>query len=358
MKNIGTVTWITYRNFGTYLQAYALQKVITNLGYKTAVIDDSFIVQEINKKKRTLISRVVILIKSIFDFKYQKSCKYYDSFKKKFIQIDRDPISIVKDKYDCFIIGSDQIWSPINYHPFYFASFTNKKKISYAPSLGLNNYNKNYCKNIASLLLSFSHISVREKQSVDFLKKITLRKDIECVIDPTLLLTSAEWESLTNEIRPIKENYILCYLLSYNHTYITWVKNKSKKENKKLVIISNIKKLKKYADVFYTSGPIEFLTAIKYADYIYTDSFHATIFSILFKKNFIVFKRFSKNSRINQNIRLENLFTMIQINDRFLSEDDLNKDIHIKQIEYDKIFDLIEIKKRESLLFLENSIKF
>ena len=358
---IAIITWIRHNNFGTVLQAYALQKVVNSLGYDNAIIDDDQFIRNLKWPFfiRQLKHLIINLLKGVSYYlaKY-KSDKLFISFKAKYINVDKTSQhkSELDNNYDIFIIGSDQIWNPLNFNSYFYADFTNKPKISYAPSLGIcDEYPTAIKDQVASLLSSFKAISVRETKGKALLNTI-YDKPIFVALDPTLLLTINEWNSLTTTKSPFKSEYILCYLLTYNEAYLHWVRLQADKQQKMLVIIANLPKMNRFADVYYPAGPQEFLSAIKYADFIYTDSYHGTIFSIIFEKEFITLKRFYDGDKINQNYRLEHLFQLLSINDRFLSEKDLAEKIPGK-LDYGKIMKTIEIERLKSKTFLNESLK-
>lgn len=360
MKKTATITWITYNNFGTLLQAYALQQVIQSLGYENKIIDDSLILKKANQLSFIdNIKKIILLILNKRHFKYnsyqKKSQRLFNEFRMNYLNIDHDSIDNISNKYECFIVGSDQIWSPLNFNPYYYANFTNRKKISYAPSIGISHYPEELKGRIKELLSSYSAISTREVTGAQILGSLT-GKEIDVVADPTLLLSSSEWNKITENKNPFGTKYILCYLLTYNPIYLQYVKHKASIENKKIVIFSNLKETKKFADIYYPAGPKEFLTAIKYADKIYTDSFHATIFSIIFEKDFLTFKRFKNDSHINQNSRLINLFELAEINDRFISEYDFDNLNKLKELDFEHIKNKLSIYKEHSLLYLTKAL--
>lgn len=365
------VTWITYKNFGTYLQAYALQNILKTLGYDSRIADDSKIINEISNQligdSKVSLNKIFNKIKIIFSlsnyiykYKERRSTLLYDNFKRDNLTIEYDVENLIElgNKYDTYLCGSDQIWFPsINiFHPFYYLNFTEKKKISYAPSIGTDNYPKEFINKIRELLNCFSNISVREKQGADILSKI-LNQNVPAVLDPTLLLSTERWNELISSSTNKKNaKYCICYFLTANKTYINHIK-KYAKENKLTIKFFCINKNSVLnADESISAGPIEFLSEIKNASIIFTDSFHATIFSILFEKNFYTFQRFKNGEKMNQNSRLLNLFSLLDINYRFINEDSLETIGSCPEIDYNLVKILLNKEREKSIEFLKNAL--
>lgn len=323
---IGIITWFKYENYGTVLQAIALQKYLRSNGFDVELINYTI---DDKKKKKTLkhfFSRLILKVNKI---KYKKLfLKRSESFKN--IIYDNCKVSKeVKSKeeyiklcnsYDVIIFGSDQIWNPDVYHPFYFANFSeiNCKRIAYAPSFGMSHIPNDKKEKIVEALKRFSEISVREEKGCEIVKEM-INKDVNTVIDPTLLLTENEWKEFEEEIDICNEDYVLCYFLSDNLSHWKAVKKFAREKKLKLVIIphnglSYIQS--KYIMKFCTVG--NFLSLIKNARYIVTDSFHGAIFSIIYKKQFILFERHNPMDEASQNSRLYNLLKMLDLDDVLL----------------------------------------
>lgn len=364
-NKIAQITWITYTNYGTFLQAFALQQVLNQLGYDSVIIDDSRLVNENISWK----SRILIFLSSIYHlnyFKNRKRQKLYDNFASSFLNVDycwRD-YGDVNSRYGIFVCGSDQIWSPLlpNHHNgFYFASFAseNAKKIAYAPSLGCKTIPKAYASLTSKWLYRFAYLSARETSGTKILEEITGRKDIETVIDPTLLLSSEQWSNFekTNSKLPSKiygRHYLLAYFLTKNTNYISIAKKIAKEKRLTLVAINSINGLSKYFDIIINCGPMEFLSVIANAQYVVTDSFHGSIFAIHFKRPFLTLKRFTSDAPNSQNARIENLFAKLEICDNFLGEED--KFIMPKEPNWSYIEELLKSERSLSINYLKTAL--
>lgn len=363
-KNIkcAIVTWICYRNFGTHLQAYALQKMILSLGYENHIISDQKIVDLLDT--RSLWKRIVVEIygKIVSSSQMQHGIREvyerYQRFEQIYLLLDRmwKTESDLSEKYDLFICGSDQIWSPIlPMEPFYYLAFTEKKKVAYAPSIGQITYPEERRILTKSLIEKFAHLSVREEKGAELLREF-IDKPVEVVLDPTLLLPSEEWSKLVGDLKKEK-SYVLCYFLTYNVEYLSYVRRfaEEKKMPVKIFIIN--RKFLPHADVPLFSGPLEFLQEIKGADYFFTDSFHGSIFAIHFEKRFWTFKRFLEDSRNNQNSRVENLFSKLEMESYFIGKSDLGGLSSLPNIDYVRVKSLLSVEREHSLNYLKQSLE-
>lgn len=363
-KKTATVTWIKYHNFGTYLQAYALQQAILSLGFQNEILDDSLLGNE--KKKYTtkgLIKNFYVLIKKCilfnFYFRRKSSIKFYQRFRNKYLHVNEDilPLHSIADKYDIFICGSDQIWFPSEhiFSPYYYLDFTQKKKIAYAPSIGTSVYPEYFKSKVKPLLEQFSFLSVREKTGADLLAEF-VNKPIVTVIDPTLLLPKSHWERFIKDRDKKEDNYILCYFLTPNPWYMEYVKEFAKRKNLPVKIFATDVKYINWKNLLF-AGPEEFLNAIYKSTYFFTDSFHGSIFSILFEKRFYTFQRFEEDSQFNQNSRVRNLFRLLELEDYFFNINDLEKIDSLSFPDYRKVKMLLEQCRQESITYLKNALE-
>ena len=122
-----TVTWIYYENFGTFLQAYALQRSITKLGHENIIIDDSCFYRP------SILSKIKKRVTDAIQGRKRMAHKYYVQFSSKYLNIGHsaDKTSDFSQEYDVYLCGSDQIWSPyLKFNPYYYLGFTEKKKVA------------------------------------------------------------------------------------------------------------------------------------------------------------------------------------------------------------------------------------
>ena len=362
-----TITWISYKNFGTYLQAYALQQALKKNGYDNSIISDQCIVDQIIKEQlkpknvRTFLSFYLSPLKRLFvtkDVNRENSDSCYNLFAEKYLRIDYNWKSFedLDKNYDAFVCGSDQIWAPIvTFNAFYYLGFTSKPKIAYAPSIGTFYYPEEKVAEVRPYLQKFTALSIREEQGTEIVRK---QFGLECqtVLDPTLLLDKTEWETLVNQKEKSEGKYILCYLLTYNEVYLNRVKAFAEDKKLPIKIFITDKRTIDYADIPLYVGPQEFITEIKNAEYFFTDSFHGTVFAIHFEKQFYSFKRFKDDAANNQNSRIVNLFNKLKITDHFLGEEDLSMINFSEKIDYTSVKELLSIEQGKSITYLTNSL--
>ena len=368
-KKIAVLTWLNNGNYGSLLQAYALQKFLLNNKYLVKHIDykPSIKYKLLNWVKsknspKLFIGKIQIFFIKIFNKEYidlfSSKNKKNDLFKEKYIQKTEqinNPnfLNFLEKEYDLFICGSDQIWSPKLFNPTFFLDFIkDKPKIAYAPSFGVNSIKKSASKKMSYLLKQFSNISVREANGQKFIYQM-LGEKVPITLDPTFLLTKKEWEDLC--INRIEKDYILCFLLTPNEAYVDKIKKYASENKKKVVIIPTI--LGPFKTGFLEKvaiDPIEWITYIKNADMIFTDSFHACIFSIIFNKKFIVFKRFKENKNWSENSRIYNLAHTFKFEKNVFGEDD---EILYSELHYEDINSIIEKNREFSKNWLLNAIE-
>ena len=288
MMKVAILTFNTATNFGAQLQAYALQKTLTDMGFEALHI------------RRGLASNSHSF-KSVVKSKLSgERDKKYEEFTNNILRFypgsyTRETVYQISDDFDAFVSGSDQVWNVKNgIDPVWFQDFVpdDKLKISYAASLGIDHIPLMYAEQISKRLDSFDYISVREKSSVEELGKFTDNK-VSWNIDPVFLVSAGEWSQMAGE--PIeKEPYIFVYGTQMSDEFKQIALKLKKETGLKLLSVFRMNGAK---TVEYSCGPIEFVNYIKNAEYVVTTSFHATAFSIIFHKNLIEYLHSSTGSR-------------------------------------------------------------
>ncbi len=354
MKKIGIITLTGDKNYGNKLQNYALHYLLSKYNYELFTI----------WPKTSILKKILIYFKrkliSIFPFISRKKNEFYcreknfKEFDNKYLKrfyINSKKIEKLNGVFDYFVIGSDQIWNPnlINYY-FGFSIFkTNVKLFSYAASLGVGEVNDEYIDKIKYLLTKdrIPYISVRESTGVKIISEITNRKDISENIDPTLLLNNDEWDMLSKKPKQLKtDKYILTYFLGK-------LSDKRKYEIERVAIENNceIINLLDVESPFYKIGPSEFLYLEKNAFLICTDSFHSSVFALIYNTPFLIFDRVDNaenmSSRLNDFIVKFNLFDR-KYNGK-ITEENLNHD-------YSEAYKILEVERQKSKDFLERAL--
>lgn len=310
---IGIITFHCSHNYGSALQAYALQTYLKKSGYDTKIINyvdlanfedyQLFRTSLYKKKIKSLIGDLLYLGKN---YKRKKSFEtfwknHFDLTEKRYT--NPDDMKELNNSFDTFICGSDQIWNTHctkGANPAFFLAFAdkNKRKIAYAPSIADEKIDFRNDDTVRGYLESFDAVSVRENSFCRMLSDI-MGKPVISAVDPTLLLEKSDYDKLANK-NPMKDKkYIFVYSLEDNDELNSYANNLSKKHNIPVVYIN-----KKTQHCFgnavnaYGTSPNEFLSLIKDAQYIITNSFHATVFSVIFEKQFCTFPTEASGSRM------------------------------------------------------------
>ena len=324
-------------NYGGMLQAYALCRYLRRCGIEAEQIcygesetaSISFLSrlaqatpQRILRKGRAIIYRVICrnlkskeytLFQNTMNERHIKFKLFSEKMVPHSIKVfDDSSITECVEDYDAFVTGSDQVWNFDYFRPAYFLGFLpdSKPKFAYAASMGNTELSSEQSKYLIDNLKNFEAISVREKSTASKLQDL-LQKPVAAVVDPTLLLNIDEWKELCEE-RIVNNKYLFCYFISYNKRSRELAKEFAKRHDLQIVAIymSNDKCVFKdmgFADVMINADPTEFLSLIRYADYIFTDSFHAVIFSNIFEKQYVVFKRNENDQTFSRILDLSRL---------------------------------------------------
>lgn len=349
---VGILTFHCADNFGAMLQAYALKTFLINENIDTQIIryEPFWLTGRYNLfpyiASKNIISSIYWSIKGFKknlskgkNFKIQR--KNMKKFRKEHFNKNNfrilDKEQLEKLFFDVIIVGSDQIWNPKitnGLKGVYFGDFTYEKVIAYAASIGAKTLNKKYRKKFKNFLEYVDVISVREKESIPFIKKHT-KKEVICMPDPVFLLNKKDWKKILS--LPNEKNYVLLYETYEDKKLENFAKDFAKEKGLELI---NINPLVNDPEMIlnYTSGPAEFLGYIERASFIFTNSFHATAFSIIFRKKFITIPKAGA-------IRLENI----------LDDFDLKERMDPKNIEKEINYVLVESKKKQ---LINNAKKF
>lgn len=329
---VGIITISDGENYGNRLQNYALQEVLKEIGVEEVETIRNPI--KINKDEYKVRQRIIRNIKSGLKIVLRKSSyqtekclnnrkRIFRKFTISNIKLSKRVIArdflpaILEKEYDFFIVGSDQVWNPNfpNITDIDFLTFASyEKRIAYAASFGVTEIPLDREKKYKENLMGIRRISVREESAACIVERLT-KKEVEVVLDPTLLLSTKKWRSLSRKPKQkLPEKYVLGYFL-----------NGGTKEEKEKVI-------KKASEMeaeplfltdlnspdFYALDPFEFLWCIDHALCLYTNSFHGTVFSILFHTPFLCL--LTKGFNDDMSTRFETLFNFCKIGNMFVNE--------------------------------------
>ncbi|MCR5492931.1 MAG: polysaccharide pyruvyl transferase family protein [Streptococcus sp.] len=355
-KKIAIVSIYDLNNYGNRLQNIAVYKLLKKNNYEPEVIEVDYIGRKeyfVRPIKKVLefckISTKDIRYRLFLDFnKHIKLSKYKILWKLNREIVDK---KMYKD-YDCFLVGSDQVWNPeFAGFGFYFLDFVkdNKKKIAFSASIGVTDVSDEYANKMQLNLSSFNAISVREQQANDLITSLTKRDDVVTLVDPTMMLEPEEWDKLARKPKYCKgERFILNYFLGEQSPERRKIINDfAKKMGYKVINILDKE------NPFYASGPAEFLWLEKNAELICTDSFHSSVFGILFNTPFLVFDR--EDTSKNMSSRLDNLLRLFELNDRKFIGKELSESY--LEIDYSSAYEKLLSEKKKGLNFLINAIE-
>ena len=318
-EKIGVITIHDADNYGSALQAYATQKVIQYLGYEAIIIDHicTKISNEYGIKRILVQKNIKAIIETIIRILtiYPSRVRFKDFRNTQFVLENELEVIKKQDNFKKIVVGSDQVWNYkiTGFDKAYFLDFVedNNKKISFASSFGLTEIEEGKKEEYKELLTKFKALNVREEQAVTLIKDLTNR-DANLVLDPTLLISKEEWQSITKP-KSRYEGYILCYQIAYSQSLVDFAEELSRKTGKKIISIQGSMRHKFNAKYIWNAGPIEYIQLFLNADYIITNSFHGTAFSINFNKNFFteLLPSFEKTSS-----RLESILDLFELRSR------------------------------------------
>lgn len=372
MKSIGIITIHKINNYGSVLQAYALQKVCEDLGYKVEIIDYDFPNKFHQNNKYSTASDTQPnepkWIKALFAKALVRQHKGIRLFIDKYQNLSSNKYHKVEDftanppTYDVYITGSDQLWSPrhCNGDPAFMLYFApdNALKISYAASIGSNAIPEELKNAYIGLLSRYKHISVRENTGADVICSL-INKEATVVLDPTLLLNKDEWNKIATPKRLVKKKYILCYFLNYTFNAFPYVdelaRDMQKQTGYEIVRVARPPHKLSFINTTYQIGasPEEFLALVRDAEIVLTTSFHGTAFAVNYGKPVftVVQDRNASDSRqvsLMHNLGLDK--QVLSIKDKFPTASDANYNVDNEQTVLNQL-------RLDSKLYLEKALK-
>lgn len=363
---IYTITCHDVYNYGASLQAYALMKYLGKLGndvqiidYKPEYLSKHYYLWSINPKfKRNIITKGIYLLIKVpgrIARRFERRKREFDKFKKYYLKVtpnrysSNEELKKLSPEADLYIAGSDQIWNPLfenGRDPAFFLDFApnDKKKISYAASFSVDDVPEEYRVMMSKYLKKLDAISVREQSGVEVLKQLGVNNG-KMVLDPVFLLTEQEWSKLCD--KNIDDKYIFVYDFDKNGKIKEAALSLAHKYN--LKIYSGLKC--EYADkTFEDFGPKQFLSLVKNAEFVVTNSFHATAFSVIFKRSFYVFNRDWKI-----NTRMRDLLNSLGNNTSRRLVEELPKDI--QEISWSEVTENLDVLIQKSKEYLNDCLK-
>ena len=383
-KKIGCVIAYTegHNNYGTSLQGYAMLKKIQQLGYEVEVIQYTkrlsawqkmkFVVNalragEWKNIKHRLTSKQILKKYPAYAASVAERTKAVDAYKQKRLMplfheyIGYDALHKGSLNYAAVVVGSDQVWTPMSLpNKFFNLLFVDDsvRKVAYASSFGVSEIPSFQRKATGAYLDRFYKIGVREQRGKEIVEELSHQK-ATVVADPTMLLNREEWEQeIANAYTATNEPYIFCYFLGTNQVARKAANELKTKTGYKIITIRHMDEYVPGDELFgdeapYAVDPNDFVRYISGASYVCTDSFHCTVFSILFHRQFMTFYRFAEGSKTGRNSRINSLFNLLELQDRLYTGD---ISFISKNIDYDKVEKRLENLRKNSIEFLKDSL--
>lgn len=373
MKKIGIITFHASHNCGSMLQSFALQKQLNKMGYENEIIDFQSAGQKDMyapiHKKLTLKNCVKNALALPYLGKIKNQWKDYEAFKKKTFKLSaehyssNEKLKSTNDNYDIFISGADQIWNITipDADDSYFLNFVSdgNKKVAYAPSFGAKKIvdHSNDVEKYNNYLKDYKSLSIRENNGQKWIKEM-IGKDIPTVLDPTLLLDKEDYEDIREDYK-IDGDYIFYYSPSYKKDIDAFVVEIAKKYNLKVIVWNSreyyVKNEKSNGFVLPTViNPGIYLDLMKNAKLVITTSFHGTIFSTMYKRNFWVIKN---GNMYGNDDRVMTLVNQLCLEDRLIEPKlDDSKD-YLSDVDYSGFDKELKKLRKKSIDYLKEGIE-
>lgn len=372
---LGGLTWWR-NNYGSILQAYALQQsinsmpemhyeVINQYGKKIASADNL-----LDKLKTIGIVRTIqrAFWKFAIPQMRRRNIKIQQFVDERLTvseqQYTEESIYDANDFYDGFICGSDQIWNPelSDLDSMYWLDFVEREKvkIAYAPSIGVSSVNGEQKEKIRVHLDSFRAISCREKTGCDLIDQIMGKSGLcKNVLDPTLMTEKRYWDEISDS-KVVEGDYIFVYMLRGTKAQRKIIERFANRKKLKIVTIPFLEAEHAvwydliFGDVrLWDASPEEFISAIRYASFIFTDSFHSTVFSCLYHIPFFNFEKIGNA----QATRVASLLSLLEIDGRNVKIDEDVLQLEKKHINWERADLILQDKRNESQSYLRKALE-
>lgn len=353
---IAVFTFIGSANYGSRLQAYALWRYLSDCGHDvdhirvgTLSLGDRAVSvwnRFLHGKKFSLCNGEVRRVRKCLTVAAETRIPYHvsdvsrDGFGQKIVSVGRSKLRGLNRVYDAFICGSDQVWSPlaIPMRKHFFLTFAKKKKIAYAASFGVSDLPGFHRRRMLRYIGRVDCVSLREQTGREIVRKY-LGRDCTVAVDPVFLLPRERWTEIAG--RPDEEEYAFLFFLNRNDA-ISQIEEKMRQRGVPIRTMEGI------------SAPEEFVRLIAGAKYVFTDSFHASAFSLIFHRDFYCFRR-NLPSEIQQESRLLDLLRDLSIAGRYAESAD-GLIFPGAPIDYDRADALLSERIEASESFLETSL--
>lgn len=344
MKKVAIVTITDNNNYGNRLQNYAVEQILDKFNMSPYTLwekDNLKLIIKNTIKKILPFNKIANRYKNFNKFTTNNTNQF---FIKKYDDLDDNNYD-----FDYYLVGSDQIWNfkwQLNRNRF-LINIPKEKVTSFAASFGVSSIECEYNSWCEKIINNIKYVSVRENAGKKIIKDVVGRTDVEVLVDPTMLLTAEEWDKVSKRPKQLKKNkYILNYFLGE-------LSEKRRKEIQRIADENNceIINILDKNSIFYETGPSEFLYLEKNAFLICTDSFHSSIFAILYNRPFVVFDREDNTGKMNS--RLETLLNKFNLNDRWYKGQITKEQL---QVDYTEVYKILDKERKKSEDFLKRAL--
>ena len=385
MKKIGLVTCYFHHNYGSMLQAYATEMIMQQMGLPYQTIACKAPINYMQENKLLYIIKKLLIAdwkmrlgkmkiekekknNPIFAKNWETRNKAFDDFANTFFHVspyckNREELTKMAENYSAFLVGSDQLWRTDSVeHGYYTLEWVpdNIRKIAYSTSIGVKEVPWFQVEKNKRFMNRFDYIALREQSACDLVYKLTGRK-VQVVLDPTLLFTGEQWMGIQQKEPLTDGKYIFCYLLGNNPEQREFIKQIKAKTGYKIVALQHLDDYipsdEGFADEAPYVGPREFLNYIRNAEYVFTDSFHCSVFSILYKKNFFTFSRFAEGAKQSTNTRIDNLLHITGLEERRMTSDKTVDNVLNFKGSFSGVDEKLNALRKSSMEYLCNAFK-
>ena len=385
MNTIGVLTCYFPHNYGSMLQAYATEMIMQQMGLPFQTIACKAPINYMQENKILYIIKKMLIAdwkmrlgkmkierakkeNPMFAKNWEIRNKAFDQFAETFFHVspyckNREELTKMAENYSAFLVGSDQLWRTDSVeHGYYTLEWVpdHIRKIAYSTSIGVKEVPWFQVEKNKRFMNRFDHIALREQSACDLVYKLTGRK-VPVVLDPTLLFTGDHWLGIQQQEPLTNGKYIFCYLLGDNPSQREFIKRVKEKTGYKIVALQQLDDYipsdEGFADEAPYVGPREFLNYIRNAEYVFTDSFHCSVFSILYKKNFFTFSRFAEGAKQSTNTRIDNLLHITGLEDRRMTNDKTIEEVVNFKRNFDGVDEKLNALRKSSMDYLYNAFK-
>ena len=381
-KRIGLCVCYDQKNFGSQLQVFATQEAVKKMGFDFEIIrykkkltpvfilkslprlfNGYFVNGKINRYKKNREIAKHPEVKKQVNLRNKRfkvfADHYFENLSKEYYGYEE--LKKGAKAFDGFLTGSDQLWLPNNLGShFYTQEFVpdNINKVAYATSFGVSTIPWYQTKRTGNYLKRFNHLSSRELKGCEIIKSLTGR-EVETVVDPTLLFTGDEWISLIESKPVVEGKYIFCYFLGRLPKYREEAEKLAGETGMKIVTIpflnNYIEKDETFGDIqLYDIDSADFVNLIRHAEYVVTDSFHGSVFSILNHKQFITCNRFEDGDKASRNSRIDSLCSLLGLSERRYQGDITSR--MMMPLDYVAVDERLMQLRNNSWKYLESSL--